>query len=176
MGKRMRGANLPTSPATLLSRPEKIISQPSKAAGLHSWTGRFPSFSDKGTLCFHRTASLYSIPADLEDAPRACNFNWGWPARRMRNLCPTDPVHPSTPIALFNYQWCWSMELSAFWLTAPLFPRLNRHLLMSGLWLIWISVFSKAFLLENDCTAMYPTLYSVRSYMGQIPGNPRKCV
>lgn len=50
-----------------------------------------------GLACFHRTASLYFFPADLEDAPTECRFKVGWSANRRMNLWPTEPVQPNTP-------------------------------------------------------------------------------
>src|SRR5205085_3811066 len=91
------GFSSPISPATSLSRPEKTRSQSWKLLALHSFTSRFASSVDIGLACFHRTASLYFFPADLEDAPTECRFKVGWSANRRMNLCPTEPVQPKTP-------------------------------------------------------------------------------
>lgn len=71
------GADIPTSPATSLSRPEKTRSQSLNSSGLHVLTTSSPSSFDMGNACFHLTASLYFLPADRSEAPTACSVKWG---------------------------------------------------------------------------------------------------
>lgn len=63
--------NVPISPATSLSSPEKTISQPSNSLATHSRTTTSATDLGIGDVCFHRTAFLYACPAEREEAPRA---------------------------------------------------------------------------------------------------------
>lgn len=90
--------HVPISPATSESSPEKTKSQSAKSAALHSRTTMDEMTPFMGAACFHRTASLYCLPAERDDAPSACSCSVGCSARRRMKRCPTEPVAPRTPI------------------------------------------------------------------------------
>jgi hypothetical protein len=73
------------------------MSQSLNSSGVHFFTTNSPMRSEKGSACFHLTASLYFLPADRSDAPTACSSKCGCSARRRMKRWPTEPVAPSTP-------------------------------------------------------------------------------
>lgn len=87
----------PISPATSESNPLKTTSQSPKLDALHSRTTSSLMSLPMGAACFHRTASLYFLPAERDEAPTACSFSDGCCARRRMNRWPTEPVAPRTP-------------------------------------------------------------------------------
>ena len=98
-----QGSCLPISPATSLSRPEKIMSQSVKLSALHGRTVSAPSSRDIGIDCFHFVASLYFSPAERSDAPMAHSLKCGCLSRSKANLWPTEPVPPRTPGSCMHY-------------------------------------------------------------------------
>lgn len=68
---------VPISPATSESRPEKTTSQSWNSPALHSRTIMSAVSLLMGEACFHRTASLYFLPAEREDAPTAWSLSVG---------------------------------------------------------------------------------------------------
>lgn len=73
------------------------MSQSANSAGSQRRTTSSPSSRDMGCACFHRTACRYDLPADLSEAPTACNVKCGCCASRSMKRWPTEPVAPSTP-------------------------------------------------------------------------------
>ena len=94
--------DVPTSPATSLSRPENTRSQSLNSSAVHFFTTKSPMRSVKGRACFHLTASLYFLPADRSEAPTAWRTKCGWSASRRMKRCPTEPVAPRTPARRIN--------------------------------------------------------------------------
>jgi hypothetical protein len=77
------------------------MSHSANSLALHSLTTSSPTLPI-GAACFHLTASLYFLPADLDEAPTAWRTKCGccW-SRRMKRW-PTEPVAPSTPTFLLG--------------------------------------------------------------------------
>lgn len=92
---------VPMSPATSESNPEKTTSQSLNSLALHSLTTMSAISPFIGAACFHRTASLYFLPADRADAPTAWSLREGWFARRRMKRWPTEPVAPRTPVGQY---------------------------------------------------------------------------
>lgn len=79
--------DVPISPATSASRPEKTILHSPKpgSEGLHSRTTSSRTAFGMGEVCFHVTALEYDFPAERGDAPKAWILNHGWVERRTMN-------------------------------------------------------------------------------------------
>lgn len=92
----LKNNNIPTSPATSESRPLNTTSQSANSSGRHSLT-TISATSPMGEACFHRTASLYFLPAERDEAPIAYSSRVGWPCSRRMKRWPTEPVQPRTP-------------------------------------------------------------------------------
>lgn len=96
--------NVPISPATSASRPEKMIVHSRKwgSVGSHGWTMSSRTELGIGVVCFHEAALWYGLPADLDDAPRAWILNHGWEERRVMKRWPTVPVAPKMPTLILS--------------------------------------------------------------------------
>lgn len=91
------GSCAPISPATSASNPENITEQSEKFSGTHSRTTMPRTADGMGVESFQFTAFSYGLPAERDEAPRACTTRNGWSPSNEIKRWPTVPVAPKMP-------------------------------------------------------------------------------